>query len=545
MSVVADVYTMPDLLVRAVERDPDGDAVVFPDSRMSFRELYAQSVRSAQSLAALGVGAGDKVGILMANCEEFPGLLLGTQLLGAWPVPINARYKANELAYVIANADLKALVTTDNVVEHIDFVALLNQGFPDLAGQLNLQALALQQAPLLQSMVLIGDRVPPGMMGRDEFYALADSVSDAVIEASRARLAVRDVALMMYTSGTTAMPKGCPISHEALVRPAMEAGRTRLSLGPDDRMWDPLPMFHMSFVFPVIACLDAGAALLSMEHFDPEVAIDYMRREGATHSWASFPTITEGLLNHPRWDDDALSIRIVNNVGPADVLVSMQERMPTTTQISAYGLTECGGVSCLGDVHDSLEKRVATSGRPFRGVQIQIRDMETDEILGDADQPGEILIRGYCVFEGYYKDDDKNAEAFTPDGWFRTGDICSVDGEGRVTYRGRAKDMLKVGGENVAAAEIEGLISQHPAVMLAQVVSAPDPKYLEVAAAYVQLVDGAETTEQELIEFCTGKISSFKVPRYVRFVDEWPMSATKIQKIRLRETIAKELGSSS
>jgi len=545
MSVVADVYTMPDLLVRAVERDPDGDAVVFPDSRTSYRDLYAQCVRTARSLAALGVSAGDKVGILMANCQEFPGLLIGTQLLGAWPVPINARYKANELAYVIANADLKTLVTTDNVVEHIDFVALLNDGFSDLASQANPRALALDQAPLLQSMVLIGDRTPPGMMGRDEFYALADSVSDAAIEDSRSRLAVRDVALMMYTSGTTAMPKGCPISHEALVRPGMEAGRTRVALGPDDRMWDPLPMFHMSFVFPFIACMDAGAALLSMEHFEAEIAIDYMLREGATHSWASFPTITEALLNHPRWDDDALSIRIVNNVGPADVLVSMQERMPTTIQISAYGLTECGGVSCLGDIHDSLEHRVTTSGRPFRGIEVQIRDLETDEILDAADQPGEILIRGYCVFEGYYKADEKNAESFAADGWFRTGDICSVDSDGRVTYQGRAKDMLKVGGENVAAAEIEGLISQHPAVMLAQVVAAPDNKYLEVAAAYVQLVDGAEATEEELIEFCTGKISSFKVPRYVRFVDEWPMSATKIQKIRLRETIAQELSMGS
>jgi len=142
MSVVADVYTMPDLLVRAVERDPDGDAVVFPDSRTSYRDLYAQCVRTARSLAALGVSAGDKVGILMANCQEFPGLLIGTQLLGAWPVPINARYKANELAYVIANADLKTLVTTDNVVEHIDFVALLNDGFSDLASQANPRALA-------------------------------------------------------------------------------------------------------------------------------------------------------------------------------------------------------------------------------------------------------------------------------------------------------------------------------------------------------------------------------------------------------------------
>ena len=542
MRIVSDVYTLPDLLVRAVDRAPDDDAVVFPTGRVSYQQMYDRSVRTARSLAGLGVVAGDKVGILMSNCQEFVDVLIGSQLLGAWAVPINSRYKAKELAHVINDSDLKVLVTTDRVVEHVDFVALLAEALPGLSGQADPRALDLEHAPLLKSMVLIGDRVPPGMLGGAEFDELASRVDPEYVESSRARVAVRDVAMMMYTSGTTAMPKGCPISHEALVRPAIEAGRTRFFLTRTDRMWDPLPMFHMSFVLPLIGCIDAGAALLSMEFFEATESIAYMDHEAATVNFASFPTITEALLNHPDWNDDRMKIRIVNNVGPPGVLVSMQERMPSAIQISAYGMTECGGVISFGDVNDSLEKRSETSGRPFRGIEVQIRDLETDEILG-PDQPGEILVRGYCVFEGYYKDDDKNAEAFTEDGWFRTGDICSVDADGRITYRARAKDMLKVGGENVAAAEIEGLLSQHPAVMLAQVVAAPDAKYMEVAAAYIQLADGHSTTEDELIEFCRGDIASFKVPRYVRFVEEWPMSATKIQKVRLREEIARELGS--
>ena len=542
--VVADVYTLPDLVVRAAERDPDADALVFPESRVSFAELYDRAVQAARSLAALGVGRNDKVGILMANCQEFVDVLLGSQLLGAWAVPINARYKAKELSYVIADADLRVLVTTDEVVEHVDFVALLDEGFPELAQQSDPLALSLASAPALRSVVLHGDRTPSGMLGWQAFVDGAASIDPEVVELSRSRLAVRDIAMMMYTSGTTAMPKGCPITYEALVRPAIESGRTRFFLTPEDRMWDPLPMFHMSFVLPFIACVDAGAGLLSMEWFDPDVAIRYMRDEGATVNFASFPTITEALLNHPDWDDDAMSVRLVNNVGPPDLLVSMQERMPSAVQISAYGMTECGGVICFGDVDDSLEKRSQTSGWPFRGIEVQIRDLETDEVLPPGNR-GEILVRGYCVFEGYYKDPDKNAEAFTEDGWFRTGDICALDAEGRVTYDGRVKDMLKVGGENVAAAEIEGLLSQHPAVMLAQVVSAPDDKYVEVPAAFVQLVDGADVDEQELIDFCTGTIAGFKVPRYVRFVDEWPMSATKIQKVKLREEIARELGTAT
>lgn len=539
--VVADVYTLPDLVVRAAGRDPDGDALVFPEGRVSFAELYDRAVDAARSLAALGVGTGDKVGILMSNCQEFVDILLGSQLLGAWAVPINARYKAKELGYVIADADLRVLVTTDKVVEHVDFVALLDEAFPELSQQSDPLALAMASAPELRSVVLHGDRTPSGMLGWQDFVDGAAAIGAEAIELSRSRLAIRDVAMMMYTSGTTAMPKGCPITYEALVRPAVEAGRTRFFLAPEDRMWDPLPMFHMSFVLPFIGCLDAGAALLSMERFDPDVAIAYMRDEQATVNFASFPTITEALLNHPEWDDDAMSIRLVNNVGPPDLLVSMQERMPSAVQISAYGMTECGGVICFGDVNDSLAKRSETSGWPFRGIEVQIRDLETDEILPPGNR-GEILVRGYCVFEGYYKDPDKNAEAFTDDGWFRTGDICALDEDGRVTYDGRVKDMLKVGGENVAAAEIEGLLSQHPSVMLAQVVSAPDNKYMEVPAAYIQLIEGTEATEAELIDFCTGKVAGFKVPRYVRFVTEWPMSATKIQKVRLREEIARELG---
>lgn len=538
---VADVYSVPDLVARAAARDPHGDALVLGSARVSFLELHDRAVRAARSLAALGVGAGSHVGILMSNCQEFVDVLLGAQLLGAWAVPINARYKAPELAHVITDAELSVLVTTDRVVEHVDFVALLASALPGLAEQPDPRSLRLDVAPALRSIVLYGKRVPSGVLAESVFHELAAAVGSDEIEASRARIAVRDVALMMYTSGTTALPKGCPISHEAIVRPALEAGRTRFRLQADDRMWDPLPMFHMSFVLPFLACLDAGAALLSMEHFEPGEALRYMERERATVNFASFPTITEALLNHPAYDADRLAVRLVNNVGPADLLASMQERMPGAIQISAYGMTECGGVIAFGHDDDSLADRTQTSGRPFRGIEVQIRDLDTDAVVGTG-EPGEILVRGYCLFEGYYNDAVRNAEAFTADGWFRTGDIGSVDREGRISYLGRAKDMLKVGGENVAAAEIEGVIGRHPGVMLVQVVSAPDRRYLEVPAAFVQLAPGAVANEEELIAFCRDKIASFKVPRYVRFVDEWPMSATKIQKHRLREVIAAELG---
>ncbi|HJM99736.1 MAG TPA: AMP-binding protein [Acidimicrobiales bacterium] len=540
MLVVSDVYTLPDLLARAVNRDPDGDAVVFPDQRVTYLQLFQRATNAARSLKALGVDSGDSVGILMSNCQEFVDLLLGSQFIGAIPVPINARYKAKELAYVIDDAQLKVLMTTDRIVEHVDFVSLLQEAFPDITNQESPETLSLTSAKNLKSIVLFGGRSPNGMIDQETFESVREKVTEETIEINRSRLKIRDIAMMMYTSGTTANPKGCPITHEALVRPAMEAGRTRFKMTANDRMWDPLPMFHMSFVLPLIGCIDAGAALLTMEYFEPAAALAYMKSENATLNFASFPTIMEALLNHKDYDGEGLKIRIVNNVGPADLLVSMQNRMPKAIQISAYGLTECGGVVSFGHIEDSLEKRTETSGRLFRGIEAQIRDPETDEILG-SDQQGEILIRGYCVFEGYHNAPEKNAEAFTSDGWFRTGDLCSLDDEGRITYHGRIKDMLKVGGENVAAVEIEGFLSHHPAIQLAQVVSAPDNKYVEVPAAFIQLKEGMSATEEEIIDFCKGQLSSFKIPRYVRFVTEWPMSATKIQKIRLREQIAAEL----
>ena len=378
------------------------------------------------------------------------------------------------------------------------------------------------------------------MLPEVAFRALRDAVSEHEVARRRARVAVRDVAIMMYTSGTTAMPKGCPLSHEALVRPAMEAGRTRFELTSADRMWDPLPMFHMSFVLPLLACLDAGAALLAMERFEPSLALQYLSEQRATVNFASFPTITQALLSHPDFDAKALHFRLINNVGPADLLRQFRAALPFARHISAYGLTEAGGVTAFGEPDDDDEARATTSGRPFNGVEVVVKDPTTNELKQPGER-GELCIRGYCLFEGYYKSPEKNAEAFDAEGWFHTGDLGSIDADGRIAYLGRTKDMLKVGGENVAAVEIEGYLQTHPAVLLAQVVSAPDAKYGEVAAAFVQLRSGSSASEADLIAYCRGQIASFKIPRYVRFVETWPMSTTKIQKFKLREDIAKEL----
>jgi len=516
-----EMTTLGDLLVKAVQRFGENDLLVFPDGRVTYSEMLDRSYHRACALVAAGLGSGSHVGILMANCNEYIETLMAVQLIGAMAVPINARYKASELAYLLDNADIDLVVTHDQISEYANFGGLL------------IDALTDSRPPRLKQMVMIG-KPAEGFTTDDAFLAAGESVSRDTIDELRSAVSIRSPAIMMYTSGTTAHPKGCPLNHEVLVRNGINMNRSRYFLEPTDRFWAPLPMFHMACILPLMCCMDAGAALLSMTHFEPGPALEMMEKEKVTVAFPAFATITMALINHPDFSRTDLSmIRRINNVAPPEVLRQFQEAFPQAIQTSAYGLTEAGGVMAFNHPDEPLEKRLHTCGKPMPGLSAKIIDPDTlqDKAPGER---GEMLIRGYCVFDGYYKSPEKNAEAFI-DGWFRTGDLCSLDEDGYIEFHGRIKDMLKVGGENVAAIEIESLVSTHPEVDMAQVIGVPDDRLLEVACAYVELQDGSNLSPEELIEFCRGKIASFKIPRHVRIVSEWPMSSTKIQKYVLRQ----------
>ena len=540
MRWLSETLSLGDVLVRAADRDPDHEAIVFPHDRSTFSSLLERSIERARSLVALGVAPGDHVGILMPNHMDVAEVFFGASLAGAIPVPINARFKERELAYVARDADLVVLVTTDVVEEHVDYVALLHSAIDGLESAPDPLDLGLEQAPLLRTVVCLGsERAHRGMLTRDGFAALAGDVDPAVIETRRLQVRLRDTCMMIYTSGTTANPKGCPLSHEALVRVALALG-DRFHLGPEDNYWDPLPMFHMSVLLPLVASFAAGAAFSCLNHFEPDVALEQIIRERPTVMVPNFPTITNALVEHPRWSEvDLERVRVVVNVGPEDLLRRYQRAFPHSIQVGAYGLSEAAGVTGYNELTDDLDARMTTGGRPYPGIEIRIVHPETLDVL-PADEEGEIWVRGYCLFEGYWKDPEKQAEAVTADGWLRTGDIGSLDPEGRVRFRGRLKDMLKVGGENVAAIEIESHLMTHPAVKLAQVVAMPDDRLVEVPAAFIEVFEGTEVTPDELVEFCRGQIASFKIPQRFEFVDEWPMSATKIQKFRLRERLLED-----
>ena len=526
--------TLGDLLLGAAERFPDSDALIFPDRRTTYGELADRACERAQSLMGLGVQPGDHVGILMLNCPEFIELLFGIALAGGVAVPVNARYKADELAYVIDNADLAAIVTSSLKSEYVDFAALIGDALPGLADAPNPQNLELEPAPLLRFVTRIGADTPPGFVPHAAFVAAAAGRTRAEVDERRRAVASTSAAIMMYTSGTTANPKGCPLAHGKLVRNGRRMNRERYFLDTADRFWAPLPMFHMAAILPLLCCFDAGCALLSAHHVDAASALAMMEREGVTVAFPAFPTVTNDLISHPRFATTDLGrLRRINNVAPTEVLRRFQAAFPQAVQTGAYGMTEICGVVAFNHPDEDLETRLTTCGKPMSGAEVRIVDIDTLETL-PAGRRGEIWVRGDAVFDGYYKSPEKNAESFR-DGWFRTGDLCSVDEQGRIAYHGRLKDMLKVGGENVASVEIESCLATHPAVKLAQVIGVPDERLLEVAAAFIELEAGADSTAEQIIDYCKGRIASFKVPRHVRFVSEWPMSSTKVQKFKLRE----------
>ncbi|MGI9247262.1 MAG: class I adenylate-forming enzyme family protein, partial [Steroidobacteraceae bacterium] len=288
-----------------------------------------------------------------------------------------------------------------------------------------------------------------------------------------------------------------------------------------------------------------GGTYLTMGFFDPGVALKMLEKYKVTALYPSFVTIMQGLIYHPTFPDTDLSrVKLMNSnfaVQPPGVAEPIMKAMPQALQVGSFGMTEAAGTVCTGGWDETESRRITRLGKALPGLELRIINPETGHDL-KLGLRGEVLVRGYSLFEGYYKDAEKTAQALDADGWFHTGDIGSLEDDGTIMFHGRFKDMLKVGGENVAAAENEGLLGRHPAVKLAQVVGIPDAKYVEVPAAFVELKPGVKAAEKELIDFCRREIAGFKVPRHVRFVSVWPMSSSKIQKFRLRNALVSELG---
>ena len=496
------------------------DCLIVDDKTLNFQEFSNLIISYSKKFKVLGLEKGDRIGILLFNSIEYLTLMYSAMYAGIVPVNINARYKAKELHYVMHDSGCKVLFTSSDSDEVTNFSNLISSVYDSPEGK----------PQNLSDVYIIGGSKDARFKGFQDFEEIEvnNEIDHGPIGEDD------DPAFIMYTSGTTANPKGCPLSHASLIYVA-NSMVDRWDMIEKDVFWDPLPMFHMSSILPFIGCTISKSTFLSTIHFNPDDAIKVLIDKNVSIAFPAFPAVMVALSNHKDFTPENLKeLRIINNVAPIETLRSFQNKVPQASQVSAYGLTEVGGVTSFGSPDDALENRLSTCGKPWPEVEIRILDPETNEVLGNENK-GLIEIKGPHVFSGYLNDKEATKKALSDDGWFSTGDIGSLTDDGYIRFHGRIKDMLKVGGENVAALEIEAYFDSHEKVLISQVVGVDDDHLGEVPAVFIEKKPGVEISKEELVNFCKGQISNFKIPRYIVFVNDWPMSSTKVQKFKLKD----------
>ena len=507
----------------------DAEALVTPTARLTYTDQHRAVRRAAKAMHALGVRHGDFVGILMGNDETWVTLFYAAATIGAVTVPVNTRFKSAELAFCLKQADVKALFTADHFL-NIDFLAFLREAEPAIDGALPGTAL-----PMLEHVVVIGGDIPKAGCGFDDFLALADGVSDATLDALAAKVSPHDLLLIQFTSGTTAYPKAVMLTHDNMLRNAWAVGE-RMGIHSDDRYFNCRPFFHVAgTTLSLLVSLIAGACLVTLPTFEAGAALAMMAAERCTLTSGN-DTLFQLMMGHPTFDPTKLHLRGGWSAAGPETVRNIIEKMGARAVCIAYGLSEASPNVVLNDYRDDVELRIAGLAKPLPGVEVRIT------VRGAAQPPGEtgeIEVRGWNVMRGYYKNPEETAKTFTTDGWLRTGDLGVLTGDGRLRMVGRLKDVFRVGGENVAPAEVEEVLLAHPAVATAQVVGVPDARLGEVGAAFVTLKGDAAATETEIAEFMKHRCANFRVPRYVAIVESFEaigMTASgKVQKNRLRE----------
>ncbi|WP_230291477.1 class I adenylate-forming enzyme family protein [Croceicoccus sp. Ery5] len=544
-SIRVSVSPLADMLLKSWDAHPDKEALVFPSGRRSYDDVVQSVLHRARGLLGLGIKQGDHVGILLPSGIDFVETLFAVSMVGGVSVLMNARYRAPEIAYVVENAELCAVITNSEADDFVDFTTRLTEAFPEIGQCADPMALDIAQAPRLRRLILNGGKQAAGFVDQSAFDAAAATVEEEAVHEARLSVRLRDTCMVLYTSGTSANPKGCLLSNEAICREASNLARNRWAFQDDERVWSPMPLFHIAAMLAMLGAIEVGGTFIGQPHFDPGESLRQIEAEKATMIFLPFVTFHQSMIAHPDWDrTDMGSVRLMNSCFsqmPKAIGDAYREKMPNALQVGTFGMSEASGIVSTGGYDMDPELGFETLGYPLKGISVRIVDTETGKDLPSGER-GEVLIKGYNMLDGYHRDPVKTAEAIDADGWYHSGDIGSLDCNRHMRFHGRFKDMLKVGGENVAAAEVETVLESHEAVELSQVIGIPDQRLAEVPAAFVKLANGFRPSEAELIAFAKERIASFKVPRHIRYVDEWPMSASKIQKFKLRQRLMEELG---
>ncbi len=517
--------TLPDLLDEMATRFPAREALVGGEQRYTYAALRAAVRGLAKGLHALGVRRGDKVGILMGNRPDWVIADFAITLLGGTMVAVNTWATPRELAHVLSHADTKVLITADRYLKQ-DYLAMLD----DLAGTTD--ALAG-----ITHIVRLGGPADHPALPYERLEALGVEVDDAVIDEAQRAIAPADVAYLLYTSGTTALPKGVQLQHFALIENMWNIGE-RQHLTERDRLWLAVSLFWgLGCENALMAVMTHGGCVVLQEHFDAAEALRLIEAERCTVFYGT-PNMAQAMHEHPdRARRDLSSLRTGATLGSAEQIRRVIE-LGATKVCNIYGLTETYGNCTVTDAEDPIDVRLTRVGRPLPGVEIRIADPETGAARATG-EVGEVLVRGYVTC-GYYKDPALNAASLR-DGFFRTGDLGVMDEDGYLQFRGRLKEMIKTGGINVAPAEVEAVLLEHPAVELAYVIGLPDAARDERVAAVIVLRRGATVDDAALTAHCRDRLAAYKVPREFRQVEHeaLPLTTTgKLQKSRLGELFA-------
>lgn len=519
---------LADLLEEMAAEEPDHEFVVFGETRLTYRAFEDRASQVARGLYALGVRPGSRVALLVSNRVEWLEVSFGAHQLGATVAPLSTFYRSWDLDYTLRQSEAELLITLPSFRgnSYLDF----------------LDELGRESFPSLRTIVVVGPSAPAGLMTYAEMLERGSLISDADVAACRAQVTARDLAYILYTSGTTARPKGVMVEHLGICENGWSMGE-RLHVTRDDRVWVVVPLaWGLGSENAVPVTLTHRATVVLQEQFDAGEALELFERERVSVLYV-MPNMTLALVDHPSHATRDLScLRTGITLGTREELRRAIEDVPVPLINNAYGATENYGNTCLTDSDMDAETRMTSQGKPLPGMIVKVVDPDTGEAVQPG-TPGELLVGGYVV-PGYWRDPERTREAF-PEGLYRTGDLAYFDERGNMHYVARIKDMIKSGGINVAPAEVEDFLATHPLVKEAYVLGAPDPEKGEVLMAFVQLSSGAELTETDLVAWSRTKIASYKIPQRWRFItdSDVPRTSTgKVNKVDLRRFLTDETG---
>ncbi len=530
--------TLGDLLDETVAKFGDHDALVYADRdfRLTYRQFNDLVDEMAKGLMALGVEKGEKVAVWATNIPYWVTLQFATARIGAVLLTVNTNYKSAELAYLLQQSETENLFIIDGF-QDTDYINTVYELVPELK-TCQRGRLKSKDFPCLKRVGFLGQEKHRGMYTIPEIRALAVMVSDDQYAHRQKTLSPHDVVNMQYTSGTTGFPKGVMLTHYNIGNNGYWIGKNQ-NFTENDRICLPVPLFHcFGCVLGVLAAVNHGACMVILEGFDPVMVMASVEKENCTALYG-VPTMFIALLDHPLFDKfDFSSLRTGIMAGsncPVHVMEQVIDRLHMTDITICYGLTEASPVVTYTRIDDDIRLRVETVGRALPHIEVKVTDPETGQPLEPGLQ-GEICCRGYNIMKGYYNNPEATKKAIDDDGWLHTGDLGVMDDHGNLSITGRHKDMIIRGGENIYPREIEEFLIRMDGIRDVQVAAVPSEKYGEEVGAFIIPRDGVDLQPSDVIDFCRGRISRYKIPRYVHFVTDYPMTASgKIQKYKLTE----------